>query len=1047
MKCCDRIAIPTRRTRGTRRRGSVLILVTALLGMLFVMGVAFMGTMNFLSETIESERLQAGSEDGVDGVSEEICSLLANGILPDNSAPFGTAKLYDAPFSSFAELPGYHNIFSPIEANYDSTYQQQVYEWVTDIESLKNDSFTGSWLLYASTDDLPVRYDPGTYDPEWNRSLVDADGDGIADSFQFDISQVLDISDEQLAQLRQLVNTEDNPAGAVYLGVRIVPHGGMVNLNDSHISLIGNILDRGTYDHGPSLPGVDRYFYSPLSEEHLLRRRNLLPPRVVPPSRLHGNMFLDSGGDADGEGDIARQIFPDGESVFEGDHRYYPFTNTEGVSGPDGNPTLWEVRMSADRSYEFDPSGEEYDRRHLLTTIGHDDLLARGAVVEVPDIYTGVPSERDIRDVMLQWNRQVGGLEVDRMPFEYINYPHDLEVGSNCEVPSMMNCRLDPRHGRLQLSLPWLEDAVTDGLLSEYRMTKLIQDVFTIMLFNASGPAWDDRPINYDGNIPVWAVDGLNGECVDGEVASGTTCYDPQLYYVNTFGQQQAHTHRLAQIARTAASLTANLIDFMDADHIPTRVEIRSVDFSDVTTYKAGSGIEQPAYVFGLERQPYITEVAIDHKDVTVTTDNNYAIELFNPYDEDFTLPAGEYSIRVFNESDNYNYVTTLGSPTIPAKGTLVLLSIDDPQTFQTPQVQGSSIIAGTPFALYEGYKVYLTRTVTYVDPLSGNQTDHEIVLDQFEVSSNGAYFSNLLIGYGGVSPVFSIERPSVSDETPWMAPLPGDSTFTNIEVHSLGAAANISTQPERRPVEIRFANTGSFKTAFPTTGSLLLLMRVANREWLDRVFTEQLAFTTQLGGKEVGEIYSPVSQGPELREVDRHRLIDNGRMPVFDLPHAHHVDPALVAAAVNPGDPRRPGELENLPWGADGVRLLHRAPAVQPGTVSQGFLESGGTDRPGRRPARRYAWPARPRAHQHQRRPVASARGSAAHARQGLRRLSHGVAAEAPGVRTAQRQPGRGGPDRLLARQGDRRLPRPPRTRQRNRRQLRAQEYRPVRL
>ena len=90
------------------------------------------------------------------------------------------------------------------------------------------------------------------------------------------------------------------------MGMRVLSHGGMVNLNESHPTLIigalGLDLDSPTYMltdgntnpeipfyHRPSMQGVK---YSPQLEEPVLRRRGMLPPRIIAPSLLHGNALL-----------------------------------------------------------------------------------------------------------------------------------------------------------------------------------------------------------------------------------------------------------------------------------------------------------------------------------------------------------------------------------------------------------------------------------------------------------------------------------------------------------------------------------------------------------------------------------------------------------------------------------------------------------------------------------------------------------------------------------------------------------------------------------
>jgi len=156
------------------------------------------------------------------------------------------------------------------------------------------------------------------------------------------------------------------------------------------------------------------------------------------------------------------------------------------------------------------------------------------------------------------------------------------------------------------------------------------------------------------------------------------------------------------------------------------------------------------------------------------------------------------------------------------------------------------------------------------------------------------------------------MERPQVTAATPWYAPIAGGKT--NPYGTSLGGDNVVPAgSPARRPVEVFFANTDDMRTAFPTTGSLLLLMRYANRSWDEHDHVPaNLAFTTELGGLD-RSVYYDVAAGGGVSELrDRFELIDNGHMPVFekDGVYAHRRDPALEAVT------NTLGSVDALPWG-----------------------------------------------------------------------------------------------------------------------------------
>ena len=82
--------------RRSRRRGSVLILVMTLLGILFVTGVAFMATMSFEADMVDVQRRRDRHTASVDAVFDQVSLVLRDGLMGGPSLPFG-GKL-DEPF-------------------------------------------------------------------------------------------------------------------------------------------------------------------------------------------------------------------------------------------------------------------------------------------------------------------------------------------------------------------------------------------------------------------------------------------------------------------------------------------------------------------------------------------------------------------------------------------------------------------------------------------------------------------------------------------------------------------------------------------------------------------------------------------------------------------------------------------------------------------------------------------------------------------------------------------------------------------------------------
>ena len=332
------------------RRGSVLVLVMAILGILFVTGITFLTTMNFEARLIQFER-QAGREEtsldlvgampqasvmnglilrpglGGDGGStseratDENNNVMSDSATPTNGPVFRVNRL------TGAELPGVHGMFGPIEPSLvDGEKGFGTVPGFDTIRSGQSQAVSAAppgWNIFTK-DKFAFEYldSPERDVPQANLDgfSVDADGDGIMDTRQFRLFPG-DLPPEQLAILAAAVNAPTNPTGHVYLGLRMIPHGAMVNLNDSHPALIDAVMEFGAdswpplletnasdHRHGP---------YSPALEEGSLRRRGgLLPPRVIPVSAIQGNAEDMLAQNPPGGGDFGQTMFAVRSAVF-----------------------------------------------------------------------------------------------------------------------------------------------------------------------------------------------------------------------------------------------------------------------------------------------------------------------------------------------------------------------------------------------------------------------------------------------------------------------------------------------------------------------------------------------------------------------------------------------------------------------------------------------------------------------------------------------------------------------------------------------------------
>ncbi len=916
-----------------RRRGSILVLVMTVLGLLFVTGVVFMTTMSFEASMLDAERQRNLSRPGIGRVEVEVRDLLAGSLTPRaGESDLVTGDLLGGPPLAFAELPGVHNNFSPTEPYFEPSYygpNQGTYalRWGTDpaalsaVDANRRRSFAGTDMTmtarFYDPVERPNRYIP-PLDTTWRAgeplqppsfgnvppfTPVDADGDGIVDAIQTDFAALPGVKASQVRKLAELLNPASNPDGKVNLGLRVVPHGGMATLGESHPSIIAAVLgpqsvDTKTYKLRWQIP------YSPVVEEPPLRRRNFLAPYELPPTAIQGNPY---GLDPDtGGGDFAAYLFAPNERLFTGEHRYWPFKPRE--TGRDPNFSLWSLRMEPNLWTWDYGRGDEYDRRHLVTSVSYDDLLRRPvylpAKVDVGAGYFKIEyNGSEALDRMRQANHNFGltscswlnSAPATLLPFEYANYPYLLpnqfhgvndfkppfDVYDPCACAGTAGCSFDPRKGMLRLSLPWIDDffgTASPPGVHDPRKIRLIQDVFTLMLYNA-------REDGGDGDWGMWENVTIGFDQVTGQPI-----------------QQVVWKHNFLQIAKTAASLTANLLDYADADDEPTRVEVREADWTVPTTY--GQPKSPPEYVYGLEHQPFITEVVAIAEDdgngkVDYSRPHLFGVELFNPSGRGLFIAANQYSLKVLGNNPTPVTVPVPSTGISPGEFVGFFFNDSNDDSALGSHLKGRTVDLPSPpeFVFNESATIQLVRRVGGDD----------VVVD--EINLSGGKVGKLGEGLWSVQRVANGIGPSR-----WNAPIPVENVSavqSMMPTFGLGSGLGAAVSP----VRVEFANTGTLRSAFPTTGSLLMLMRVAN--------TQSEAFTRHLTEKDAsGNKYA----------------VDNGRMPVFDSAFNHHVDPKADptrisdAATVNGTTLDRPGDVMHLPWGQLVFDYFTTLPLTAPG-------------------------------------------------------------------------------------------------------------------
>ncbi len=803
-----------------RARGTVLLMVVAVLGALFLVGAALLSSVTFQSRSITAAKAEQERATVIDAISREIGTALREAAVGGDGKPYNREILFDnsgdgvpdvvSPSGNdiAGELPGVHPLLASTEPYWNSTDVRWEYFSFSDLHRTVEDNIViyNAFFPRVGVDTVlrDVDLDGAVSDPdeyvehgsfstngggEYYRR--DADGDGVWDTYEYRLPesrypQAIRGSLPETLRAPDRPNLAADDVSDLFYAVRIIPNGAMVNLNHSHKTLLDRVVDPA--EVVSLIPP-----YAPEAEEGRLRRRFLLPGKELPLSSMQARTGLMPwtlyfpyvlGADM--------TDFGNGDE----DARWWPIdTGENGRLDIDDDTFIDTVRNDADTTVQdwldlVDPdTTNRYDYRHLITTVSHDDQLMR--------MGRNGTSPTD-------WAQDIVGADaaIGTNGFFIDQWPNDTDS-------------TDPLNGRLKVSLPSLVQRVLidsgDPIVAIYAGHEIdalndtnlpttiydefvgtLQDTFTMMLWN----------VDMDANSVVGPPDDATDE--------------PLRTYA-------------------AAALTANLIDFADSNDIPTRLLEAHFNFA-TSTWVPGTP------VYGVERQPYISEVVSYHTVLGGAADG-HAIELHNPYAQDISLDASAtdwYSIRVG------------GTVLINFQGTgEVLPAGGPPKAYGTPDSGGNISVPTLGALVFNGGDVVeLVHNVQYgVAPPVG------IVVDQVPIPGGPTGFPQPNELKSG-----SLQRDTGDGGDPWRVTVPVHSpAITTDGTLAASTLADFNTGVNHsalcNPVQIEFADTGDVATAFPTTGSLLLLGRYAN--------TETQAFTARLAA-------TPAQ-------------IDNGRMPLFE--------------------------------------------------------------------------------------------------------------------------------------------------------------------
>lgn len=912
-------------------------MVVAVLAILFVAGAALLSVVTFSSRSIDAARIERNNREMVEALEEPVWTKLREGFLDADGIPYTPDStlvmhlpgqpnvpcvqcppsdpgcvLPDCVLSlpTYGEQPGVHawvDVAEPLEAQdslgkVNSEFRvttnllaaladrapitprlAQSAQFYKDRQQIRpSDPYAKINAFGYSTGGFPL-IDPVSGNPTW-LPYNDADGDGVLDGVEMPIPASM-LPANLYRELAGRLRASDYPPGSadqLTLTLRIIDHGSMANLNDSHtylrrVALGYNAIEHGQTSNADLFAGVP---YLPESNEWFLRNRGVMLPLNMQSTRLMDNLWNDL---------LAPQTLPGQASAFStGPNsttltnptmrrwwRYDPVADT----APDA---AWRTLMNPDNA-----SAGTYDVSHNVTSVSHDDLLMRGWM----NPYTGT----DLRSWLFanedptNQNKPYGrGGAADRFAMD--NYPPKLD-GTG-----------DPRLGRLKLSLPGL-----DAMLKEFGLPRVIQsvrDTFLLMLLQR--PLYD---FDIDGTLTMddrRAVDRAN--------------------------------------AIQAAMLTANLIDYVDNDGSGATLTAVGVVDTNGLPVNGASGEQLIAY--GFERQPFITEIytkvapaptASTGADIVARGDSRFAVELYNPYNED--IPLSDYRLVDLRAEDRASdpdtelldensysplprfSVDLPANKSIPAGGYIVLCGygVNCPENGE--DLGAYAIAKDSIIALKRKVKDLANRDVEIVvDAMNCSDTDASVRREP------GAPPQGSAIDIGYFDPAQPTEVALQRDTTAnfWRFTVPRAMKLFGANKQTLGHPNDAVDDKETYPVHIDVArlNSATFTFAFPTTGSLLLLSRMAHiydETPIDSGAAPEdqsvISPFNRVSPYLLGKFETAGGVERERNLVGQYDQIDNGRLPVFDVRPDVDINPRerVFPASATQGQVEG---LDTLPWG-----------------------------------------------------------------------------------------------------------------------------------
>ncbi|NLE61588.1 MAG: hypothetical protein GX616_24815, partial [Planctomycetes bacterium] len=544
------------------------------LAMLFIIGSTLLIVGRFERQTVQISATAKNMEAVSQGAVEPIIVLLRSDLLGANGKAYlrgwesNPPPLFDDDYGDYAGvMVDASNVPVANLRNGDlflsalEPYEAGAGGW---------NLFAPSWFRDVIKSTPPTSLPPGTIvvglidDPAFSGIVEDADGDGIRDAVKL-----------------LNVGFSDSFGGTYSMGLRVIPHNGMVWLNRmTHPTLLAQVIhpsDRSVMTMDQLRTAIGNLGLGP-ADENRLRRRFMLAPLLPTPDPGRQNYY-----------DVAQplvQLLPITTGYSDPGRKVDSWTKTGANDGPVNQWLMFQTKADweglikpvfALTDTHYQPNNDRYDRRHLIT--------------------------RDSSDDALRPQRDEGRLQAFLLAAPFTGHFENI---------------ISPVNAGLPLAYGVMDYTASGGTIDHVFNTDGLRTQFSLR----------------DVLEPVWVTDPWEGQASYRRAMQLTAYFLAMIQHTSVPGSNVPNPSpaELAEQLRTAMQLAVNAIDFADADQIPTYFE-----------FDNGAGLA--AKVVGVEKQPYITEAyaKVVYKPLAPdfdawepnpsTEESIYAVELYNPYD------------------------------------------------------------------------------------------------------------------------------------------------------------------------------------------------------------------------------------------------------------------------------------------------------------------------------------------------------------------------------------------------------------------------------